>query len=286
MSTRPIAEPVASELHRWLAFDPDRARRVVQRFIESYLDGSGAQGIVLGLSGGLDSATVAALGVEALGPERVSVVSLPGPTSSPEDASVAQAVAEHVGLELGSIPIGPATVELEGALGIDGDDRIRGNIQARLRMTALYALAQANGHLVAGTGNKSELLVGYFTKHGDGASDLLPIGDLYKSQVQVLAEALGLPDPVIERPPTAGLWEGQTDEHELGIPYATLDVILAGIERQAADASIASEAGVAIEEVERIRGMVDGSWHKRNPPPVPKLGWRTVGVDWREPTMR
>lgn len=275
----------STDLHPWLAFDPEQARRVVTRFFDEYLDSAGAKGVVVGISGGLDSAMTAALATEALGPEAVDAVFLPGPTSSPEDRRVAQTVTDHLGLGLDEVAIGPAAEALIPELGVEAGTMITANLQARLRMTVSYARAQATSRLVAGTGNKSELMVGYFTKHGDGGVDLLPLGDLYKTQLRVLAGEMALPEAVVTRPPTAGLWEGQTDEDELGLPYNALDVILAGIERQQDDPAIAEAAGVDPEEVARIQAMVRTSWHKRNPPPVPKLGWRTPLVDWRESTM-
>ena len=136
--------------------------------------------------------------------------------------------------------------------------------------------------LVMGTSNKSELLVGYYTKWGDGASDLLPIGDLYKSQVYHLAEFLDLPRKILERKPTAELWDGQTDEDELGIDYPTLDQILLGIERQISFKSISSKTGIDFDVIKRIDSLVKLSIHKRVFPPVCKIGRRTVGLDWRE----
>lgn len=275
----------STDLHPWLEIDLERARRVITRFLGAYLDDAGADGLVVGLSGGLDSAMTAALASQALGPEAIDAVTLPGPTSSPEDREVAEVVADHLGLDLAEVAIGPAAEALLDGIGVEADQMVTANLQARLRMTVSYARAQAAGRLVAGTGNKSELMVGYFTKHGDGGVDLLPIGDLYKTQLRILAREMGLPEAVVTRPPTAGLWQGQTDESELGMSYATLDVILAGIERQAEDEAIGEAADVVPSEVQRVRGMVRSSWHKRNPPPVPKLGWRTPLVDWREPTM-
>lgn len=274
------------ELHEWLSFDVDRARAVVEGFLAEYLEDAGAEGFVVGISGGLDSATAAALAVRAVGPERVTALTLPGPTSSGKDREVGSEVARSIGLELDEVEIGPAAEALADRLGFEPARETFGNLQARLRMAALYARAQHEGRLVLGTGNKSELLTGYFTKHGDGGVDLLPLGDIYKTQERELARSLQLPDSVVERTPTAGLWEGQTDEAELGLAYEDLDVVLAGIERQFEDAKIADAAGVPVDEVQRVRQLVRGSWHKRNPPPVPKLGWRTVGIDWRSPTSQ
>ena len=133
-----------------------------------------------------------------------------------------------------------------------------------------------------GTSNKSELLIGYYTKWGDGASDFLPIGDMYKSQVYRLAKELGVPEEILDRKPTAELWEGQTDEDDLGIDYTTLDQILLGLERQLSFKSISSKTGNALGSVERIDRLVKSSIHKRVFPPVCKIGQRTVGLDWRE----
>ena len=150
-------------------------------------------------------------------------------------------------------------------------------------MMTLYAEAQSRGCLVAGTGNKSELLIGYFTKHGDGGSDLLPIGDLYKSEVFDLARELGLPEPLITKAPSAGLWEGQTDESEFGMTYAQLDSILKGIEMNANSYVISNRTGMEENEVKRIEGMVRRSEHKRKLALIPKMGARTIGIDWRRP---
>jgi len=270
--------------HEWLSFDAEETIDVVTSFLAHHVDRAGAEGVVVGLSGGLDSSTTLALAVEALGPEAVDAVFLPGPTSPAEDEKLARQAGERAGVEVDAVPIGPGLQGLAGELGAEVDRGARGNLQARLRMCALYARANARDRLVLGTGNKSELLTGYFTKHGDGAADLLPIGDVYKTQARVVAEELDVPEAIRQRAPTAGLWEGQTDEAELGLAYADLDVVLAGIEAQRNDETIASAADVDVDEVARVRSMVEASAHKRAPPPVPKLGWRTPGVDWRQAT--
>ena len=149
-------------------------------------------------------------------------------------------------------------------------------------MSLLYGEAFSSKCLVIGTSNKSELLVGYYTKWGDGASDFLPIGDLYKTQVYEISKQLEVPSEIIDRPPTAELWEGQTDELELGIDYATLDKILLGLERQISKKALSSKSGIGVDLIEKIEKLIKLSIHKRVFPPVCKIGRRTVGLDWRE----
>lgn len=162
-------------------------------------------------------------------------------------------------------------------------DRVAlGNVKARIRMIVVYALARERRRLVAGTGNKSEILLGYFTKYGDGGADLFPIGDLYKTELRALAAELGLPSAIRERPPTADLWEGQTDEGELGISYDDVDRILYGLEQLRSEAEIAAVTGFPLERVHAVVERVRRNRHKRRTPPIPKVGLRTVGIDWRD----
>ena len=149
-------------------------------------------------------------------------------------------------------------------------------------MIVLYFIANTEGRVVMGTGNKSELLCGYFTLHGDGAADFLPIGDLYKTQVREMARYLALPAEIVDKVPTAGLWPGQTDEGELGIAYDELDRILLGIELQLEPEAIAQKAGVPLDHVAYVQKFVTSSVHKRKMPLIPKVGARTIGLDWRE----
>jgi NAD+ synthase len=157
------------------------------------------------------------------------------------------------------------------------------NIKARVRMILLYHEAIINHRLVCGASNKSELLTGYFTKYGDGGVDMQPIADLYKTQIYQLAQYLKIPKPLLIKPPTAGLWLGQTDEQELGMSYTILDQILHGLEMKYTKNQIAKEVNVSEEDVERIRQLRIRSQHKRRLPLVPKLGIRTSGLDWRVP---
>jgi NAD+ synthase len=257
------------------------AVEAIEAFLGDHIADAGATGAVLGLSGGVDSALVATLCARALGPKRVHSYFVPIERGAPRDLQDAQAVATWLGVSFAHRDLTKPFLDVAKAVQAT-DARVRGNLKARLRMIALYAEAQRRGALVVGTGNKSELLTGYFTKWGDGGCDLLPIGDLYKTQVRELARELGLPARIIEKPPTAGLWPGQTDEKELGISYDDLDKVLLGLELKMNDDTIVRRAGVPLAKVKRVRARVDASSHKRRMPPVCKLGLRTVGIDWRE----
>lgn len=231
-------------------------------WLRERLDSAGADGFACGLSGGVDSAAAAALAVRAVGPERVLAALMPC-HSQPEDATLGQLVADTLGIRTVTVDLTPAYNALSAQLPPDAQSGglATANIKPRLRMITLYYLAQSHNYLVLGSGNKTELQVGYFTKYGDGGVDLLPLGDLNKTQVWELARELGVPQEVVERPPTAGLWPGQTDEGEMGITYAELDQALAAIE--AGDTS-----GVASDTLEKVQGMMARSVHKRAMPPV------------------
>lgn len=253
---------------------------IIERFLQDHLRRAGADGVVLGVSGGLDSAVVAALCLDVLEPDRVIPVLMPAADSDPKDEADGRRLCKHLGLEPLLRPVGPIVAGLEAT--VDGmDARVLGNAKARARMMVLYAEAQKRGYLVSGTGNKSELLIGYFTKHGDGGNDMQPIGDLYKTQVRELGRHLGLPTWMVDKPPSAGLWAGQTDEQELGMSYDELDAILKGIELNRPLRAIAARTGIPRPDVDRIAAMVRASEHKRRPSLVPKIGARTVGIDWR-----
>ena len=261
---------------------PTHAMATIHAFLRAHVGQSGNAGVVLGLSGGVDSALVARLCRDALGPERVLGVLLP-------DALVPAALreetvryAEALGIDVRTVPIDPLEDVFRTILP-ELDDRVTlGNVKARLRMVVLYSIARKLGRLVVGTGNKSELLLGYFTKHGDGGVDLLPLGDLYKTEIRELAAALDLPAAIRERAPTAGLWEGQTDEEELGVTYVDADQILSGLEQLRDVAEIVEITGIPLAQVRSVAERVDRNRHKRRPPPIPKVGLRTIGIDWRD----
>jgi NAD+ synthase len=232
----------------------------IANWLSEHLAVAGADGFVFGLSGGVDSATVAALAVKAVGPESVLAAILPC-HSQPIDALLAQEVADAFGIPTVTVNLDDAFDTLTDSLPPTEHRLAAANMKPRLRMTALYYLAQTYDYLVLGSGNKTELMVGYFTKHGDGGVDLLPMGDLYKTEVWELARDFGVPKAVVERAPSAGLWPGQTDEEELGITYRELDRVLKAIES-------AETTRVAPATLKRVERMIATSAHKRQMPPI------------------
>jgi NAD+ synthase len=206
------------------------------------------------------------------------------PDEGPSKALVPETIAyaHDLGIASTVISVAPVVRSVREIFPAIRDPVGLGNITARVRMTVLYCLARERSRRVMGTGNKSELLLGYFTKYGDGGADLLPIGDLYKTEVWALAEALGLPESVRTRVPTAGFWEGQTDEAELGLAYREIDRILRGLEELRTPAEISALTGQTVETVERVARRVEANRHKRRLPPIPKIGLRTIGIDWRD----
>lgn len=262
-------------------------RIIITDFIRTKVKETGAAGVVLGLSGGVDSAVVAALALEALGKERVHCLIMPYDTTVEKEAvNDALLMVEEFHLSGEVVPIEKGVNAVFDAINEDTHKEMRrkaeGNVKARLRMVMLYYYANLHNYLVLGTSNKSELLVGYFTKYGDGGTDAMPIGDLYKTQVFSLSEELRIPDKIREKSPSAGLFEGQSDEKELGIRYSELDRILYGIEQRLSLAEISEITGIPLETVERVQRMVYSAAHKRFLGMIPKLGIRTPGYDWRE----
>ncbi len=261
---------------------PSHAESTIHQFLRAHALGEGAAGVVVGLSGGIDSALAARLAADALGAAHVLGALLPDAAFPPELAEETRGYARGLGIEVVEHSIDPLEAAVRAQFPTVSDRTTWGNVKARSRMVLLYTLARERGLRVMGTGNKSEILLGYFTKWGDGGVDLLPIGDLYKTQVRELGERLGLPEAIRRRPPSAGLWPGQTDEEELGSSYELLDQILFGLEQLVAPAEIAGALGQPLDIVAAVEARVLANRHKRRMPPIAKVGLRTVGIDWRE----
>jgi NAD+ synthase len=288
------AEPMFT-LPEELAIDTGVARRVIAAFIRGQLKQAGFDRAVLGLSGGIDSALVAYLVAEAIGAERLLCVMMPYRTSSPASRGDAEAVVADLGCAAELVEI---TGMVDGYFGHDGvpgeggPDALgaaplrRGNLMARMRMAVLYDRSVTWRGLVVGTGNKTESLIGYTTLFGDSACAFNPIGDLYKSQVRQISAAIGVPEAIIRKAPSADLWPGQTDEIEAGFSYPELDRLLFWRidKRRSVDEVVA--LGFERVLVERVDRMVAGSEFKRQVPPVAKLGPRTAGVDYLYPRRR
>jgi NAD+ synthase len=255
-------------------------QKIIEQFIQTRVGDADAKGVVLGLSGGIDSAVTLALSVSALGSN--NVVGLIMPFNKSESISLASKHAKKLGVKTIEYNISDVVSSFKETSNIFSSKAAEGNLHSRIRMSFLYGEAFSSNCLVIGTSNKSELLIGYYTKWGDGASDFLPIGDLYKTQVYKISKDLGVPLEIIDRPPTAELWEGQTDESELGIDYFTLDQILLGLELQIPKSELSSKSGIDIDLIIKIDNLIKFSIHKRVFPPVCKIGRRTVGLDWRE----
>ena len=286
---------VPFELPVELAIDTDVARRVIGEFIREQLRQAGFQRAVLGLSGGVDSALVAYLVAEAIGADKLHAVLMPYRSSSAASRSDAETVVADLGCSSELVEI---TAMVDGYYGADagpgasGTDGLtasalrRGNFAARMRMAVLYDRSVTWGGLVVGTGNKTESLIGYTTLFGDSACAFNPIGDLYKSQVRQLAVAIGVPDAIIRKAPSADLWPGQTDESEGGFSYPVLDRLLFWRVDKRRSIEEMADLGFAPAMVERMDRMVAGAEFKRQVPPIAKLGPRTAGVDYLYPRRR
>jgi len=268
-------------------YNPEQ-RTIIKEFIKTKFQETGSKGFILGLSGGLDSAVTAAIASEAVGKEFVHCFIMPyDDEMDRETVGDAINMAEAFNLNYQVVSIRDSVDSIISTANFTDvqmkvDTLAAGNVKARARMVTLYYHANLEDYLVLGTSNKSEILVGYFTKYGDGGSDAMPIGDLYKTQVFQLARDLNIPEKILTKPPSAGLVQGQSDENDLGMSYAQLDSILHGIELRLSLKEISEITDIPVGEVKRIQKMVHRSAHKRYLGMIPKLGLRTPGYDWRE----
>lgn len=235
----------------------------LKHWIKSYTSTAGMKGLIVGLSGGIDSAVTASLCVQALGENNVVGVSMPC-ESIRKDLEDAKLMADHLNISFHVIDLTSTFKELIHQIPdeVESNRMARSNIKPRLRMTTLYYLAQSLGYLVAGTGNRSEIAIGYFTKYGDGGVDIEPMGHFYKCEVRTLARLLNVPERIITKPPSAGLWDGQTDEAEIGMYYDELDELLYRL-----DHSLALE-DLDPDKVQKVKEMIKKAEHKNNMPPM------------------
>lgn len=242
----------------------------IERFILKYVSASSAKGLVIGLSGGLDSSVVLKLAVNAVGAERVYGLIMPSDVTPDQDISDAIDFANELGVRYQVIKLEPI---IESYLhSMPENERARGNLSARIRMNVLYYHAALKSYLVAGTSDKSERTLGFFTKFGDGAADILPIADLYKTQVRNLASYLAIPRAIIEKKSSPRLWKNHLAEEELGLSYEKLDPILQLlIEKNRTPKELARKLRISIAEVKRVKEMVDKTAHKRKPIPFAKI---------------
>ncbi len=263
-----------------LSLNTHIVRKILVNFLRDETHNAGFQKGIVGLSGGVDSAVCAFLAAEALGPQNVRAAIMPYKSSSSQSRTDAEEVAKQLGIATEVIDISGmvnAYLDLAGTV-----DKVRaGNIMARQRMIVLYDLSQRDRALVFGTSNKTEILLGYGTLFGDLASAINPLGDLYKTQVWQLAEALGVPRTIIEKKPSADLWEGQTDEGEFGFTYADVDRLLYFMIDERRSEPQLIDMGFERNFITRVKTMIRQNQFKRRPPVIAKISNRTVNVEFR-----
>ena len=265
-----------------LEIHPELVRRILVDFLRTEITRAGFSRALVGLSGGLDSAVACALAAEALGPKNVLAIRMPYRSSAPDSLQDAQLVADQLGVSMETIEI----TEMAEPL-LDRDPQIsnvrKGNILARTRMIVLYDQPEVFKGLVVGTSNKTEILLGYTTLWGDMAAAINPLGDLYKTQLRQLGRALALPASVLEKPPSADLWVGQTDEGEMGLTYDEVDRLLFLLVDQRFTPEECVEAGFDSAFVQKVMTRIRRNHFKRLMPPIAKLSNRTAGYDFLYP---
>jgi len=252
-----------------LRFSAAREQVRICAFVKDLVKKANAKGVVVGISGGVGSAVVAAICVKALGKKRVLGLLLPSDTTPGEDMADARRLATKLGIRTVEVGISPIVEALLGTVGIEGSRIGKANVQARARMMILYFFANSEDLLVAGTGDRSEIEIGFFTKYGDGGVDFLPIGHLYKTQVRELGDSLDIPRSIIGKPSSPGLWPGHRAIEEIPVEYDKLDTILVQLLDEGSTRRRAAErTGVAMEIVDKVMKMRRKTIHKRNLPPT------------------
>lgn len=262
-----------------LTVNVNLARKILTNFIHSEITRVGLNHAIIGLSGGVDSALSCFLAAEALGPENVLAVRMPYRTSAQDSLDDAQKIIDATGVNSLTVPI-TDMVEPLFRQSPEMDAVRKGNIMARTRMIVLYDQSAANNGLVVGTGNKTEILLGYTTLFGDSACALNPIGDLYKTQVRQLSRDLGVPESILTKPPSADLWAGQTDEGDLGFTYAEVDQLLYLLVDERYTPQECIESGFEESFVRAVVKRIQRNHFKRIMPPICKLNNRTIGYDF------
>ena len=265
-----------------LAIDTQLVSELLGGFVRDEVTKVGFSDVVIGISGGVDSAVTTAIAVGALGAEHVHGLLMPYRTSSSDSVADAQLVCERFGVKPEIVDISQQ-IDAYFAGDPEASRARRGNKMARERMSVLYDVSFARNAMVVGTSNKSELLLGYSTIHGDAAYAINPIGDLYKTQVFSLAEHLDVPEPVRVKPPSADLWEGQTDEDDLGFTYATVDALLFALVDERRTPVELYDLGFDQQLVQKVIDRVQNSQYKRRPPLIAKVGNRTIEREFRYP---
>ena len=249
----------------------EKTKDDIVKFIQSKVSEAKTDGILVGLSGGIDSTLIAYLACEAVGKENVFGIIMPSTTTPTEDKIHGISIAQGLGIDYKEIAIDSILNEFLFMTQLEEDNLAIGNLKARIRMSIIYFYANQKKYLVSGTGNKSEILIGYFTKHGDGACDIEPIGDLYKTDVFKLSRYMGVPEDIIEKPPRAGLWNNQTDEAEIGMSYDLIDQILYQYcEKSKKDKEISEMLEIPVDDVDMIIDKINRNKHKSKVPESPQ----------------
>lgn len=254
----------------FLNIDPEKTAQKIEDFIKQKFGEAGFNRAIIGLSGGIDSSTVAYIAKRALGAENVFGINMPYRTSSPQSAIDAKTVADNLGINFMTIEI-TDMVDAYFRMFPSADQLRRGNMMSRQRMTVLYDQSSLQRGLVLGCGNKTEILLGYCTLYGDTACAMIPLGDLYKTQVRILAKFLGVPETIIQKTPTADLWPGQSDESELGFTYAEVDRLLYLMIEKKYDYEELKKQGFEESFICKVSEKIKKAQYKRCLPPIPKI---------------